>query len=135
MPREGRSTALRKCVYQRDGGVCAGCGCDTELTYRVYLLALEHLRFFEGVRAFSLWQELVVLTGFELRETSWWQADHIHPLSEGGMDILQNLRTLCIPCHRLETAKLRKRLAKFERLRQKTPRSKYQRHHLTRLNG
>ncbi len=131
---EGRSSALRKFVYQRDGGVCIGCGCDTELTQKAYRHALEHLRFFEGVRAFSLWQEVVVLAGFHAWQTSWWHADHVLPLSEGGADTLNNLRTLCIPCHRQETSRLRKRLAKFERLRRKSPRPKYQVFHLTRLN-
>jgi 5-methylcytosine-specific restriction enzyme A len=30
--------------------------------------------------------------------------DHIVPLSQGGLDIDENIRCLCEPCHRLRTA-------------------------------
>lgn len=41
-----------------------------------------------------------------------WQADHIVPVAEGGGACgLENLRTLCISCHRIETAALAARLA------------------------
>jgi len=41
-----------------------------------------------------------------------WHADHIVPVVEGGADLgLDNLRTLCEPCHKQVTAELRKRLA------------------------
>lgn len=41
-----------------------------------------------------------------------WAADHIIPVAEGGgACALENYRTLCVPCHRRETAALRKRLA------------------------
>jgi len=32
-----------------------------------------------------------------------WEADHIQPRSKGGPDSLENLRTLCKPCHRKHT--------------------------------
>jgi 5-methylcytosine-specific restriction endonuclease McrA len=48
----------------------------------------------------------------------WWDVDHILPVSEGGgpddyprdKDYLENLRTLCVPCHKKETRALRARL-------------------------
>lgn len=41
-----------------------------------------------------------------------WEADHIVPVVEGGGECgLENLRTLCQPCHRRETAKLAARRA------------------------
>lgn len=44
--------------------------------------------------------------------TAPWQADHIVPVVEGGgLCDLSNYRTLCRPCHKRETAALRKRLA------------------------
>ena len=46
-----------------------------------------------------------------------WDADHIVPLVEGGTNIMENLRTLCLRCHRQETARLRRRLAEREALR------------------
>jgi hypothetical protein len=45
------------------------------------------------------------------KEGDFWQADHIHAVSEGGGACgLDNLRTLCTPCHLIETEKLRGRL-------------------------
>lgn len=54
-----------------------------------------------------------------------WEADHIVPVVEGGGGCgLDNLRTLCIPCHRLYTAALAKRSVhrrKMERKYEKLP--------------
>lgn len=45
------------------------------------------------------------------KEGDFWQADHMHAVSEGGGDCgLENLRTLCTPCHQVETNRLRSRL-------------------------
>ena len=44
-----------------------------------------------------------------------WEMDHQVPLVEGGLNEMANLRTLCVPCHRAETACLRKRLALHRR--------------------
>ena len=39
-----------------------------------------------------------------------WDADHILPVVEGGGECdLENIRTLCLKCHRAATAELRKR--------------------------
>jgi len=34
--------------------------------------------------------------------------DHIIPFCEGGLTILENMRTLCTPCHKKRTAEWRK---------------------------
>ena len=39
------------------------------------------------------------------------ELDHIVPLAEGGEHEWSNLRLLCVPCHRSETASLAARLA------------------------
>jgi 5-methylcytosine-specific restriction endonuclease McrA len=36
------------------------------------------------------------------------EADHIIPVSLGGSGDMDNLRTLCVPCHKSETRRLRK---------------------------
>ncbi|WP_260473131.1 HNH endonuclease signature motif containing protein [Edaphobacter aggregans] len=42
---------------------------------------------------------------------SLWDADHILPVAEGGGQCdLDNIRTLCLLCHREATAQLRLRL-------------------------
>ena len=96
--------ALRLAVAFRDDGVCARCGIDCE--------ALE-----EKVRAINAAREPRDLERLqELFKAGfrppWWEVDHIVPVAEGGgMAGLEGVRTLCIPCHLIETAALRKRLA------------------------
>jgi 5-methylcytosine-specific restriction protein A len=42
---------------------------------------------------------------------SLWDADHILPVTEGGGECdLDNIRTLCLRCHRVVTAQLRERI-------------------------
>lgn len=53
---------------------------------------------------------------FEPRHASWWEADHIIPVSEGGGGCgPEGYRTLCLRCHRVETARLAARLAEKRR--------------------
>ncbi len=90
---------LRQQVFERDRGVCALCGCDTEaLRKDKRKLDYAARRRFErdwGGRRHQ------------------WDADHIVPVAEGGGECaLGNMRTLCLQCHRDATAALRKRLAK-----------------------
>jgi hypothetical protein len=33
----------------------------------------------------------------------WWEMDHVIPFSEGGITILENVRTLCYLCHKKRT--------------------------------
>jgi 5-methylcytosine-specific restriction endonuclease McrA len=45
---------------------------------------------------------------------SLWDADHILPVAEGGGECdLENLRTLCLMCHREATAELRRRMRRL----------------------
>ena len=130
-----RNSALRNRVFQRDKGMCALCACDTEWTQCVYRHAFSHLKGLMGWRALSLWRNLVLCSKFDPRRGSWWESDHIHPLCEGGIDALENLRTLCLPCHKSETHRLRRRRAKTERLRTKQPQRKYQNYQLSQLGN
>lgn len=98
----------RKCVGERDRGVCAHCRCDTVKLYRV-------LRTVERLAGYSMASAVFVDLGFtgDYRlNGNRWQMDHIKPVVEGGGGCgLENLRTLCTPCHRQETAALAKRRA------------------------
>ena len=92
---------VREKVFERDRGVCALCAVDC-------VAAWNHIRRQRGaarVRLLESW-------GIKLRSRqSLWDADHIVPVVEGGGECdLANLRTLCLKCHRVETAALRKRL-------------------------
>jgi 5-methylcytosine-specific restriction endonuclease McrA len=91
---------------ERDRGICARCGIDT-------IAAARQLRYSRGLRRTAL------LAGWGLeRRTrkSLWDADHILPVAEGGGECdLDNIRTLCLRCHRQATIALRDRLRILKR--------------------
>jgi len=83
-PREAR-----RLVRRRDRGICAACGLDT------YALRRE----VKGRgRTRALRQR-----GFKPRK-SLWELDHVVPLIDGGGHELDNLQTLCTPCHKEKSA-------------------------------
>jgi 5-methylcytosine-specific restriction enzyme A len=92
---------LREAVLLRDCGVCAACSVDTIAAYR-------RLRFSRG----SARRSLLEFWGMKERSRkSLWDADHIQPVVEGGGECdLENIRTLCLRCHRTATLELRERL-------------------------
>ena len=84
---------LRDCVLDRDRGICALCGLDTvRLRQKVM-----RLPFADRMRELKRMLDAGLV---HRRRKSWWEADHILPVVEGGDSNLDNLRTLCIPCHR-----------------------------------
>lgn len=91
---------LRKCVFQRDHGICALCRTDTREAW----LQIKRAR---GERRTSKLQAWGLKS---LTRSSLWDADHIVPVVEGGGECdLSNIRTLCLRCHRQVTAELRQR--------------------------
>jgi 5-methylcytosine-specific restriction protein A len=96
---------LREQVFRRDRGVCALCQRDT-------ILAFSELKRSRGTKRAQLLKSWG-LSG--IRRKSLWDADHIMPVAEGGGECdLNNLRTLCLICHRRETSALRVRLRRFQ---------------------
>jgi 5-methylcytosine-specific restriction protein A len=93
---------LREQVLQRDRGICAICRTDTRAAYG----ELRRSRGTHRLRLLARW-------GLKrLTRKTLWDADHILPVVEGGGECdLQNLRTLCLLCHRKQTVELRRRLA------------------------
>jgi 5-methylcytosine-specific restriction protein A len=89
---------LRDCVLARDHGICAICRIDT-IALRRRILRLPFGRRVIEMRA------LKIVKG----RKSWWEADHIVAVVEGGDSNLDNIRTLCTLCHRRVTAELRTR--------------------------
>jgi 5-methylcytosine-specific restriction endonuclease McrA len=80
-------------VFERDEGICQLCRVDC-------VSARVRQRLERGERVSKS------LKG------QGWHMDHIVPVAEGGGSCgLDNLRTLCIPCHRIVTADLKRRLA------------------------
>ena len=95
---------LREQVFARDRGVCHLCQADTIAIYS----ALKRARGKARMAGLSLYGMKTIHA-----RRSLWDADHIVPVAEGGGQCdLDNLRTLCLPCHREVTASLRLRLRK-----------------------
>jgi 5-methylcytosine-specific restriction enzyme A len=95
---------VRDQVFSRDRGICALCLADTVAIYA----ALKRARGPARPAGLSLYGMKSITS-----RRSLWDADHIRPVAEGGGQCdLDNLRTLCIPCHREVTAQLRLRLAR-----------------------
>ena len=92
---------LRDCVYSRDKGVCSICMIDTKKTATSILSKsgddkLNHMKEFSISPKRKIW--------IKKHGGGLWDADHIVPVKEGGgLCGLDNLRTLCIKCHKNET--------------------------------
>lgn len=98
---------LREQVFLRDKGRCATCHIDT-------LAAGRRLRASRGANRKILLAHWGLKT--RLRRTLW-DADHILPVAEGGGECdLDNIRTLCLRCHRDATKQLRERRRKSAQL-------------------
>jgi 5-methylcytosine-specific restriction protein A len=93
---------LRDQVFQRDRGVCAICHADSGAAY----LELKRARGTHRRKLLAHW-------GLKrLNRRTLWDADHVLPVAEGGGECdLENIRTLCLICHRGQTLELRLRLA------------------------
>jgi 5-methylcytosine-specific restriction endonuclease McrA len=93
---------LRDQVFARDRGRCAACSIDTVAAYNV----LKRSRGAARAAGLSLYGMKTITS-----RRSLWDADHILPVAEGGGQCdLDNLRTLCLLCHREATRELRARL-------------------------
>lgn len=127
----------RRAVERRDRGVCSACGLDTLGLERAFRRALALLtREPEWTRTHRVGADGDTVTRFRRRlrralrargarpavralealglspARPFWEADHILPVVEGGgLCGLDNLRTLCLPCHRAATRALRTRRA------------------------
>lgn len=88
--------AARHEVWKRDRGVCALCGLDCHKLASV-LRKANHREKFEMLRDTPL--EWVAH-----RYGVLYEVDHILPKHLGGTHDLDNLRTLCVPCHKRVTA-------------------------------
>jgi 5-methylcytosine-specific restriction endonuclease McrA len=94
---------LRGQVFARDRGMCAICRIDTAAA----LVELKRARGVHRIKLLGRW-------GLKrVSRRTLWDADHIVPVVEGGGECdLENLRTLCLPCHRRVTLELRARLTR-----------------------
>lgn len=133
---------IRAAVLKRDAGVCRHCKRDTLKAERVHREIIRHAMTFHypdrkyhfSDSVFPLrkatnarvvrWRDLAIrlatLCGFgpaQRTDRDWWEADHIVERVRGGRDHLDNLRTLCLRCHKVETARLARERADERRAR------------------
>ena len=91
---------LRERAFERDRGVCAVCSLDCVAEF-------NHIRKLRGAARLRKLAEYGLRPG---SRKSLWDADHIVPVVEGGGECdLDNIRTVCLKCHRRLTAELRAR--------------------------
>ena len=98
---------LRAQVYLRDGGICAICNTDT----KVLAKTISQLDPLDPAREILLKENNIHSTRkIKLRKCGGglWDADHIVQVVDGGGECgLDNIRTLCIRCHKIVTASSR----------------------------
>lgn len=108
---------VRRCIFERDHGICALCGLDTVKATSQHRKLMDRFKEIEG-RHYGFVGRIRDALAKSLKfspATSFWAADHILPVSEGGGECgLENYRTLCLGCHADETRLLsaRRRLSR-----------------------
>lgn len=108
------SSRVREQLFALEQGKCQKCSIDANALF----LRIQSLQPAERLNALmnANWYLPKVKKALDRllqnpKEGDFWQADHIVPVAEGGGSCgLDNLRTLCTPCHQGETEKLRFRL-------------------------
>ena len=109
---KGSSGPIRIAVLDRDKGVCAVCGLDCDAFEKRMRNRLRQLRDRRlGSERIKRLRDAVVKRGFDGLIDSTWQADHIVARSEGGSSLMENIQTLCTPCHKAKSAEMKSRLA------------------------
>lgn len=113
--------AMRRHVLERDRGVCAGCGFDCLMAER-FLAKVRRVQKTRRPGIGAWFAAAMRECGFDVTNSPWggdrslWDADHILPVVEGGGGCgPENIRTLCQPCHKSETAALARRRAEARR--------------------
>lgn len=92
---------IRDCVYSRDKGICSLCNIDTKKTAKELLENNKQ----------ELYDKYMITSKRKIWKKKHggglWDADHIIPVKEGGGQCgLDNIRTLCIVCHKKVTKNL-----------------------------
>eukprot|EP00941_MAST-03F_sp_MAST-3F-sp1_P000243 g243.t1 len=113
------STAIRRQIFAIEHGICQLCKFDCHSFFLSFksLSPPERLSRLQGWTKFRQPKNHKSLQRLLTNpvEGDFWQADHILAVVEGGGEAgLENLRTLCTPCHALETAKLAHRRRGFK---------------------
>ncbi|KAJ9067851.1 hypothetical protein DSO57_1034896 [Entomophthora muscae] len=101
---------LRECILKRDRGICQDCkvNCIEIYAKACALETLEKRKLFFCELGNDLWKVKVkrCLNSLDIKFTPgmFWEAAHIIDVQDGGgASGLENLRTLCVPCHQKES--------------------------------
>ena len=111
------SSFMRKYIAKRDNYTCQICGLNCRGFLR-HLINYVRTHIWNGEKTrLELEKEFFAMNEMEWVNTSnrstFYDIDHIVPVVKGaGQCGEDNLRTVCLRCHRIETAKLRKELRK-----------------------
>ena len=95
-------------VDNRDQGICQLCGLDIFGAARLWEITRRE-KLNENWEAFRKF----VNSNPKPRP----EYDHITPFSEGGLTVLENMRTLCTNCHKKVTAEWRREKARQRRIK------------------
>lgn len=112
--------SLRSATFKRDKGFCAKCGCDTEKMKRILMSGLHsYYRLMDGcctgTQNYRDYAGFCRSIGLRLNATLW-EADHILEVVNDGDGGLDNIQTLCLPCHKSKTRVLAAERARLRRL-------------------
>jgi len=104
--RADRTYAVQQ-VFLRDRGVCKACGCDTE-QLREDMGKLPQAAREARAQALGISLHRVRLTS-NRRLPRLWDLDHSVRVADGGGSCgIDNLATLCLPCHQAKSRKERR---------------------------
>lgn len=108
----------QRLVRHRDNEVCQLCRLDTKRVARLLTKLWAASRRTPTPHTLGRYKRANAL----LKDRSLWESDHIVPVCEGGgLCTIENLRTLCLPCHKSETKTLRSRRKKGSSPCKKSP--------------
>jgi 5-methylcytosine-specific restriction enzyme A len=105
---------IRAAVWKRDKGACSKCGVDTKHAQLLWRRIERHI-YTPSPRWYSLAKWITSTVGWQINDLrrDWWEAHHVVARADGGPDQIDNLVTLCVPCHKEETRRQsRERAAK-----------------------
>ena len=91
-------------LFERDKGICATCGTDTVAKRKQAEQEYHNEPYRYMKKELNDWWWIVEEwpRTFSRR---WWEMDHIYPVQHGGGCCgLDNLQTLCVPCHKKKTS-------------------------------